>query len=164
MTANVEVQIATDDQSVPAADELARWVGRAIDAVGRKPENEVSVRVVDAPEMQELNSEFRSKDTPTNVLSFPAGDIDGLPVDAELPLGDIVVCAAVVEEEAKQQGKVSADHWAHMMVHGTLHLLGFDHQNDEDAAAMEGLEIKVLTEHGVANPYSESLEESPRET
>jgi len=110
--------------------------------------------------MQRLNCEFRGQDKPTNVLSFPAGEIDGLPEDTEMPLGDIVVCAAVVTDEAAQQGKKTGDHWAHMMVHGTLHLLGFDHENDADAEQMEGLEIQILTDHGIANPYGES----PRET
>jgi probable rRNA maturation factor len=81
-----------------------------------------------------------------------------------MPLGDIVVCAAIVRSEAEEQGKVVADHWAHMMVHGTLHLLGFDHENDGDAAVMESLEIQILSDHGIANPYSVSIGESPQET
>jgi probable rRNA maturation factor len=164
MNAQVDVQIATDDESVPGSNELAIWVSRALRTAGNSDEAEVSVRVVDATEMQELNSEFRDQDKPTNVLSFPAGNIEGLPTDAELPLGDIVVCAEVVRAEAEEQGKALADHWAHMMIHGTLHLLGFDHENDSDAAAMEGLEKQILTDHGIANPYSESLGESPEET
>jgi len=121
---------------------------------------EVSVRVVNAAEMQQLNSEFRSQDKPTNVLSFPAGDFAGLPDDAERPLGDIVVCAAVVADEAEQQGKTLRDHWAHMIVHGTLHLLGFDHDNDSDAAEMESIEIRIMTDHGLANPYGELSQEN----
>ena len=154
MTAQVDVQIAIEDLSVPASSDLALWVRRAIDAAGGQRDGDVSVRVVDSTEMRQLNGEFREQDKTTNVLSFPAGDIDGLPMDAAIPLGDIVVCAAVVSDEAQQQGKTLDDHWAHMMVHGTLHLLGFDHENDEDAEAMEGLEIQVLTAHGIANPYT----------
>ena len=105
--------------------------------------------------MQQLNSEFREQDKPTNVLSFPAGEIEGLPSDADVPLGDIVVCAEVVRSEAKEQGKTAQAHWAHMVVHGTLHLLGFDHENDSDAARMEGLEIQILTDNGISNPYTE---------
>jgi probable rRNA maturation factor len=164
MTAQVDVQIAVDDESVPESYDIATWVSRSVQAAGHSGEAEVSVRIVNAIEMQQLNCEFREQDKPTNVLSFPAGNIVGMPSDADLPLGDIVVCAAVVRHEADEQGKAVADHWAHMMVHGTLHLLGFDHENDSDAAAMESLEIQILTGHGVANPYSESLGESPEET
>ena len=154
MTAQVDVQLAVDDASVPPADDIAFWVDRAINAAQRPSGAEVSVRVVDAAEMRQLNSEFREQDKSTNVLSFPAGDIAGLPADA-MPLGDIVVCAAVVRDEAEEQGKALTDHWAHMIVHGTLHLLGFDHVDDDDAAEMEGLEAQILSAHGIANPYAD---------
>ncbi len=160
MTVLVDVQLAAGDDSVPASDDITLWVSRTMRAAGHTGAAEVSVRVVDETEMRQLNGEFREQDKPTNVLSFPAGDIEGLPADAELPLGDIVVCAAVVSDEAAEQGKSNADHWAHMMVHGTLHLLGLDHENDSDANIMEGLEIQILTDYGIANPYGES----PRET
>ncbi len=156
MIAQVDVQLACDDKSVPAADVIALWVNRALGAADISTDAEVSVRVVDTAEMQRLNSEFRDQDKPTNVLSFPAGDLDGLPADTELPLGDIVVCATVVAGEAEQQGKTIGDHWAHMLVHGTLHLLGFEHESDSDAAEMEGLEIRIMTDHGITNPYRES--------
>ena len=156
MTAQVDVQLAADDESIPTADVIAIWVNRAIDAAGSASNMEVSVRVVDADEMQQLNSEFRDQDKPTNVLSFPAGDLAGLPDEAQRPLGDIVVCAAVVADEAQQQGKTQSDHWAHMIVHGTLHLLGFDHESDSDAIEMESLEIRIMTDHGIASPYGES--------
>lgn len=154
MTAHVDVQIACDDKALPDENEITKWVGRAIESAGVNGDSEVSVRVVDAAEMQQLNAEYRDKDRPTNVLSFPTGGIEGLPPDAGLPLGDIVVCAAVVNSEAEQQGKSNRDHWAHMIVHGTLHLLGFDHENDADATVMENLEIEILTSHGLANPYT----------
>ena len=164
MNAHVDVQVAIDDDSVPARDDIVLWVSRTIRAAGGREDTDVSVRVVDAGEMQQLNGEYREQNKPTNVLSFPAGEIEGLPLDADLPLGDIVVCAEVVRSEAKEQGKMVAAHWAHMLVHGTLHLLGFDHENDSDAATMEGLEIQILTGHGIANPYTESLRETPVET
>jgi probable rRNA maturation factor len=118
--------------------------------------SEVSVRVVDVEEMQTLNREYRDKDEPTNVLSFPAGEITGLPDDEGGVLGDVVICAAIVRAEAVEQKKALADHWRHMLVHGTLHLLGYDHMTDAEAAEMEGLEVRILTSLGVADPYNAS--------
>ena len=160
MIAQVNVQIAADVERIPVLDDIANWVSRAVEYAGHQARAEVSVRVVDRAEMQLLNDKFREQDKPTNVLSFPAGEIDGLPVDADIPLGDIVVCAAVVKDEAQRQGKTLADHWAHMVVHGTLHLLGFDHESDRDAARMERLEVQILGDHGIANPYGESSQET----
>ena len=157
MTVRVDVQFASDDQSALASDDIATWVNRAIDASGRRGDREVLVRVVDVSEMQQLNNDFRGQDSPTNVLSFPAAELDGLPDTEDLPLGDIVVCAAVVATEAARQGKTLRDHWAHMIVHGSLHLLGFDHESAGDAAEMEGMEIQIMTQHGIANPYTDSL-------
>ena len=151
-----EIQVACDDDNVPGEDNLSLWVSRTFDAVGHSGANEVAVRVVNAGEMQELNRDYRSKDKPTNVLSFPAGAVEGLPSGAELPLGDIVVCAPVVRDEALGQGKALGDHWAHMIVHGTLHLLGYDHETEPEALEMEGLETQILGDHGIANPYAES--------
>jgi len=160
MTLHVDVQFAADDESLPDSQDIAAWVNRATKAAGYTEETEISVRVVDSNEMQALNKDFRDQDKPTNVLSFPAGEIDGLPSDSGLPLGDIVICAAVVKDEAANQGKSLGDHWAHMVVHGTLHLLGFDHLEDDDAVAMESLEIQILGDHGIANPYGESPQET----
>lgn len=154
MTADVEIQVAVDDDTVPTPDDISSWVCRAIAAAGAADALEVSVRVVDEAEMQTLNKTFREQDKPTNVLSFPSGDIEGLPADAGRPLGDIVVCAGVVSSEAQAQQKSVTDHWAHMMVHGTLHLLGYDHIDDRDAAAMESLETEILERYGVADPYN----------
>jgi len=113
------------------------------------------VRLVDTDEIRSLNREYRRKDKATNVLSFPAAAIEGLPTDVAQVLGDVVVCATVVNEEAAEQGKAIEDHWAHMLVHGTLHLLGYDHEADDDAAEMEGIETRILTENGLADPYRE---------
>lgn len=160
MNVQVDVQQAADESSAPSSSDISRWVARVLEATGYKAGVELSVRIVDATEMQRLNNEFRAKDKPTNVLSFPAGDIAGLPADAVVPLGDLVICESVVRAEAEAQGKPLEDHWAHMIVHGTLHLLGFDHEDDAEAADMEGREIEILRTHGVANPYGES----PKET
>ena len=160
MTAQIDVQFASDNESTPDAETISGWVSRSVGSAGGPSNFELSVRIVGAVEMQELNGEFRSKNQPTNVLSFPAGAIRGLPPDAEVPLGDIVVCDEVVCREAAEQGKPLEHHWAHMIVHGSLHLLGFDHEVDAEAAAMEGLEIAILSHFGIPNPYGES----PRET
>ncbi len=151
---HVDVQLACDDSDVPDANHIREWVVSTLAAaVSPAGEFEVSVRVVGVSEMQTLNNEYRDTDEPTNVLSFPAGELAGLPDDVDRALGDLVVCASVVRDEAAVQNKPLADHWAHMLVHGTLHLLGYDHISDDQAAEMEGLEVGILTSHGVADPY-----------
>jgi probable rRNA maturation factor len=115
---------------------------------------EVSVRLVDRAEMTKLNESFRGKKGTTNVLSFPAN----LPQELGIALlGDIVICAPVVRAEAAQQGKSSSAHWAHMTVHGTLHLMGYDHANEEDARIMEALETDILSELNYTCPYAAPL-------
>ena len=153
--AHVDVQLGCDEPDVPDAEHIREWVGQALAAAGTEtgPNAEVSVRIVGSDEMKSLNHEFRHKDRVTNVLSFPSGDPAGLPTDAGRALGDIVICASVVRDEAAAQNKDLADHWAHMLVHGTLHLLGYDHISDVEAAAMEGLEVRILTSLGVDDPY-----------
>lgn len=154
----IDVQLACDPSKAPDRQVLADWVQRALREAfdGPPADSEVSVRVVEADEMRSLNREYRGRDYATNVLSFPAGDIDGLPAEAGRLLGDIVICADVVNAEAAEQGKLREDHWAHMLVHGALHLLGHDHQEDAEAAAMETLEKRVLNRYGLADPYGES--------
>lgn len=156
MNVQVDVQTACDDDTVPETTSVDAWVTRAVEAVGTRTDVDVSVRIVDAEEIQALNREYRDKDKPTNVLSFPAGPIGGLPEDAPVLLGDIVVCASVVGSEAREQGKTVGDHWAHMLVHGTLHLLGFDHETDSEATDMEALETRILTANGLPDPYGAS--------
>ena len=158
MNVQVDVQQAADDESIPDTAFVSDWVTRAVNAATITRDSEVSVRIVGADEIHALNHEYRQKDAPTNVLSFPAGAVAGLPNDAPQPLGDIVICASVVRDEAEAQGKTLADHWAHMLVHGTLHLLGFDHQTDVEAAAMETLERRILSAHGIADPYGVTVE------
>ncbi|MDJ0792705.1 MAG: rRNA maturation RNase YbeY [Woeseiaceae bacterium] len=155
MNVLTDVQLACSDDTTPEADTITAWVSRAVAATGVSRDHEVSVRVVSKEEIRQLNRDYRDKDQPTNVLSFPSGPIEGLPDDEPVPLGDIVVCASVVAAEAAAQGKRLQDHWAHMLVHGTLHLMGFDHQEESEAAEMEGKETKILTGHGLPDPYGE---------
>jgi probable rRNA maturation factor len=150
-----DVQVACDDPDIPRNDDIQTWIAAAVEQSGRQPagDAEVAVRIVDAVEIRTLNHLYRGKDKATNVLSFPAGEIEGLPAGASVLLGDVVVCASVVAKEASEQGKTPADHWAHMIVHGTLHLLGFDHENDTEATEMEALETRILASQSVTDPY-----------
>lgn len=152
----VDIQYACEDAGVPDEHEIRFWVELAAQQSNRLPEQpaEFAVRIVGEAEIQTLNQLYRNKDSATNVLSFPAGAIAGLPDEAARQMGDIVVCASVVRDEALRQGKSLEDHWAHMLVHGTLHLLGYDHSRDAEAEAMEQLEIAVLGSRGIANPYA----------
>lgn len=144
----VHVENASAAAAVPAARSLRGWVEAALPARGRA---EVCVRIVDEAEMRRLNGRYRGKRKPTNVLSFPAA----LPGGLKLPLlGDIVVCAPVVSREAREQGKRPRAHWAHMLVHGTLHLRGFDHEHEAEARAMERRERRILAALGFPDPYS----------
>ncbi|MFX7296868.1 rRNA maturation RNase YbeY, partial [Acinetobacter baumannii] len=118
---------------------------------------EIGVACVDLEESHQLNLQYREKDKPTNVLSFPS-DIpeEVLPMLDALPLGDLVICIPVVLQEALEQKKTAQNHFAHLLVHGVLHLLGYDHEiSDEDAEEMEGLEIEILAKLNIANPYQE---------
>ncbi len=157
-TLTVDVQVACDDTGIPPQTDIHNWVEAAVQQSGRAPGNslEIAVRIVDAEEIQTLNELYREQDKATNVLSFPAGDIDGLPEDAPRALGDVVVCASVVAREAGEQGKQLADHWGHMLIHGTLHLLGFDHQTNAEVIEMEALESRILAAKNVTDPYSGS--------
>ncbi len=113
-------------------------------------EQEITVRIVDKGESQRLNSEYRDKNKPTNVLSFPFEAPPGIELDL---LGDLVICADIVSQEAQQQNKSALHHWYHMLVHGSLHLMGFDHIKDHEADQMEALEIAILAKIGVDDPY-----------
>lgn len=151
----VEVQLATDMET-PAAAAIETWAEAALAGAPAQSahgvpveDGEVCVRVVDEEESRDLNHRYRHKDAPTNVLSFPAG----VEVPDALVWGDVVVCAPVVAREAAQQGKHYSDHFAHMVVHGVLHLLGYDHQSAEEAAVMEPMEIRILKGFGVSDPY-----------
>jgi probable rRNA maturation factor len=149
----IDIQNACASDGDPAEDDIRSWIISVLDRCGSGGALEVSVRIVGEDESRQLNNDYRSKDRPTNVLSFPAAT-EGLPPDAPLPLGDIVICGPVVAREAGEQGKRLADHWAHLLVHGTLHLLGFDHETDADAERMEGAEREILAAGGVRDPYA----------
>ncbi len=144
----VEVQVASILNGLPDETLIVNWADSVRTMLGTE-KSQVCIRIVDETEGQQLNSRYRKFDKPTNVLSF-AADMD-LP-DLEL-LGDIVICAPVVEREASEQRKSLAHHFAHMVVHGMLHLHGYDHENDEEAEEMENLEAVVLAGFGIAHPY-----------
>lgn len=144
----IEIQQAAGDAATPAAAFFERCARRVLaDSAG-----ELVIRVVDAAESETLNSRYRGKPAPTNVLAFPAGAVPGLH-GAAVPLGDIVICAAIVAREAREQGKSLEAHWAHMIIHGCLHVLGYDHETEAEAAVMEALERRLLSELGFDDPY-----------
>ncbi len=148
MSIILDLQLATEAKDLPAENQIQQWLEAAI--LPFQSEAEVTVRIVDEAESQQLNFDYREKNKPTNVLSFPFECPPGI----ELPLlGDLVICAQVVAKEAAEQHKSLSAHWAHMVVHGSLHLLGFDHINEEDATEMEAEEIQILAELGFADPY-----------
>lgn len=148
MSLVLDLQLATDAAGLPDEALLRRWAEAALRA--ERPEAELTVRIVDEQESRALNREYRGKDAPTNVLSFPFEAPPG--ADSEL-LGDLVICAAVVAREAAEQGKSLSQHWAHMVVHGVLHLLGYDHEEEAEAEQMEALEVEILAGLGLPDPY-----------
>ncbi len=151
---DIDVQSATGS-AIPPAGRIETWARAALrQADAGDGGGELCIRVVDAEESRHLNHQFRHKDAPTNVLSFPA-DLDPSLVPGLRVLGDVVVCAPVVLREAGDQGKPYDDHFAHMVVHGVLHLLGYDHVSAEEAERMERLEIEILGSLGVSDPYGE---------
>ncbi len=146
--ADIELQLAVDNcATLPDAESIQTWVEHALVTDN---DIEMTVRIVGTEESQSLNAQYRGKDKPTNVLSFPFE----APAQIELNLlGDLVICAPVVEQEALEQNKPLRAHWAHMVVHGTLHLQGYDHIKDTEAEQMENLEIRILQQLGFDNPY-----------
>ena len=144
----IDIQFAMSAAGVPDEQHLRSWVRLALG--DRAQTAELSVRDVDEAEITALNSRYRGKDYPTNVLSFP---YEGMPGVESALLGDVVICAPVVAREAVEQGKPAEAHWAHMAIHGTLHLLGYDHHDAGEAERMEVLETRLLAELGFADPY-----------
>lgn len=150
----VDLQLAVEAPGLPGEADFALWCRTALEAAGCERPVEITVRLVDAEESRSLNHEYRDKDKPTNVLSFPSDLPDFLLEQMEVvPLGDLVICVPVMAAEAIEQGKSERDHWAHLTLHGTLHLLGHDHIDDADADEMEALEIAALSRLGITNPY-----------
>ena len=145
----VDLQIATENiEGLPTEEQIVQWATAAVQPEG--DEVEMTVRIVDEAESHELNLTYRGKDRPTNVLSFPFE----CPDEVELPLlGDLVICRQGVEREAAEQDKPLMAHWAHMVVHGSLHLLGYDHIEDDEAEEMESLETQIMQGLGFDDPY-----------
>lgn len=150
MNVTVDLQNASGVSALPLKRQFKLWATAAMDALAPAGKNaHLSIRLVDTAESAALNSQYRHKQGATNILSFP--------VPAELAvtgeLGDLAICAQVVRDEAQTQGKTEAAHWAHLVVHGVLHLKGYDHENTRDASEMEAIEISILEQLGIANPY-----------
>lgn len=148
MSVILDLQTASSAQ-LPSENQFQQWVDAAL--AGLEEDAELSIRLVDEPESAELNLEYRGKQGPTNVLSFP---FDSPVPMTPMLLGDLVICVPVVAREAVEQDKAQDDHMAHMVVHGCLHLLGYDHLEDDEAEQMEALEIKILQTLTINNPYT----------
>ena len=162
MNLAITVQYSGSRRGVPHTRSFTQWARAAFTVAKaprtkRAPTASLTIRVVGAAESRVLNRTWRGKDKPTNVLSFPSGDFVANRLDAaasaEPSLGDLAICAPVVAREAREQGKQVKAHWAHMVVHGVLHLLGHDHENDREAEVMEAREVAILGTFGYANPY-----------
>ena len=149
MTDLVDIQLADNSVKAPDAQHIRGWVAAVFTTLERPP-LALTVRVVGEEEMTKLNHRHRGRNQPTNVLSFPIEPLPGMCTDL---LGDIVVCGPVVDRDAEIQHKLPIGHWAHMVVHGMLHLFGYDHDSDQEATAMETLEKSVLEELGFSDPY-----------
>lgn len=152
MNLDLDVQIALDAPGLPDEATLQHWASTALAAAGRTDDTELTIRIVNESESASLNETYRRKQGPTNVLSFP---FEAPPAVSVPLIGDIVICAPVVLRESVSQNKVPAAHWAHMVAHGVLHLLGYDHQSDVQAERMESLEQRILTSLGYPDPYGE---------
>ena len=161
MIAILDLQLASDCTDTPKQQDIQLWLDTLL-SYQQLDKKEITVRIVDEEEIQQLNQQYRGKDKPTNVLSFPF-EIpeltlpDGIQIDESMSnfLGDIVICAQVVTQESIQQNKLLSHHWAHMLIHGTLHLLGYDHIDDQEAQEMEGIEIAILKKLAIDDPYQD---------
>ena len=151
---NVEIQTIFTSPEQPSEAQIQLWIDTALTDIQR--DTEIVVRIVDEQESAELNETYRHKQGATNILSFSVEIPEG--IDLNL-LGDLVICVPVLEKEARQQGKILAHHWAHIIIHGVLHLLGYDHLDDEQAEEMESKEIILLQKLNIPNPYEQVTEQ-----
>ena len=150
--ATIDLQLATEFEKCPTLSQLSKWVDATLAAAEATPESELTIRIVDKEESRTLNQQYRGFDKPTNVLSFPFEAPPGIELNL---LGDLVICAPIVENEASDQGKAQISHWAHLVIHGTLHLLGYDHIEDDEADEMESLEKVIMSSLGYPDPYQD---------
>ncbi|PKI16950.1 rRNA maturation RNase YbeY [Colwellia sp. 12G3] len=149
----IDLQIACTPTELPTKEQFQLWVDTALAEVSKvKQDFELTIRLVNNEESQQLNNQYRGKDKPTNVLSFPFEVPDGIELNL---LGDLIICIEVMKQEALEQNKALFDHWAHLVIHGCLHLIGFDHISDTEAVEMESIEITILAKLGISNPYLE---------
>ncbi|WP_102363226.1 rRNA maturation RNase YbeY [Vibrio cyclitrophicus] len=149
MSIELDLQLAVEnEQGLPTEQDIQLWLNKTIPQFQENAE--LTVRIVDTQESYQLNHEYRGKDKPTNVLSFPFEAPPGIELDL---LGDLIICRQVVEKEAEEQNKPLLAHWAHMVVHGSLHLLGYDHIEDDEAEEMESLETEIMQTMGFEDPY-----------
>ncbi|MEF1171674.1 MULTISPECIES: rRNA maturation RNase YbeY [Vibrio] len=149
MTIELDLQFAVEsNEGLPTEQDFQTWLDKTI--IPFQQDAELTIRIVDEEESHQLNHEYRGKDKPTNVLSFPFEVPPGIEMNL---LGDLIICKQVVEREAQEQNKPLLAHWAHMVVHGSLHLLGYDHIEDDEAEEMESLETEIMQEMGFEDPY-----------
>ena len=156
----LEIQNTIESKNTPSEQNISLWIEKTLELSGSTNNDpELTIRIVSLEESQQLNNDFRGKDKPTNILSFPFEIPEGLPdevLESENMnniLGDLAICEDVVIQEAKEQNKAIENHWAHMVIHGVLHLLGYDHISESDAVIMESLEVKILSDLAIASPY-----------
>ena len=152
MRVELEIQRATTSDNTPGDEQFRRWIN-AVPTTGEQT-FQLTIRIVDEPEARQFNREYRGRDYATNVLSFPAELPEGIPEEVrQSQLGDILICAQVVENEALERQRPEKDHWAHLTIHGILHLLGYDHEESANATVMESLETEILGNLGISDPY-----------
>lgn len=157
MPIDIDLQIECSQKNIPSKAQFLNWVTNALETQIERAT--LTLRVVDPEEIQQLNQTYREKDKPTNVLSFPFEAPQGLePEDYDFLLGDLIICASVVHQEAMAQNKPTLHHWAHMVTHGALHLLGYDHISEDEAQEMETLEIQLMAKLNIADPYQLTTE------
>jgi len=156
MQTELDIQCLSNASDIPGEKQFNHWVSAVL--AEKRVGQTVTIRIVDEKEAQRLNRKYRQRDYATNVLSFPAELPEGLPVEIrQSQLGDLLLCAPVVKREAQENGRPEEDHWAHLTIHGILHLLGYDHDQPETAGQMEAREIEILGRLGIPDPYQDCV-------